>query len=271
MLIMLNIVCLIISVGLISAECFCFQAPVSPPSVINVEVEPQIVVPEIPPLILEINKVNSLVTSFSCDHISIQTWYKGLRTKSQGELYYEPENKFRFFAQSVMGEECDMGSNDNFFWFWSKRMKEPGLFYARYEDFHKTRLKTPLNPMWLRSSLGLDPIDLKNANISETPKEYIIIQPTLNSIGDRVFAYTIVDKSNKCIRGFSLLNSSNEVIASVEITRSKGTIDKILYSWNEEDRTMQMNFQSPSFNHAIDRKFWDMPINHSPKIDMGKD
>jgi hypothetical protein len=224
---------------------------------------------EIPKIIKAVNTSNATIHSFACEDITIRTWNNAIRNKAQGKIYYQPAKNFRFYVQSIMGLELDLGSNDTIFWFWSKRNKEPGLFYARYEDYTKTRLKTPFNPMWLRGSLGLDPISVAKSQFSETDKDFIVVQEDLSASGEQTFVYIFVDKSMQKIRGFALTDCQNNLLASSEITYSGNLPSKIYYSWYEEDRYMEIQFTNPSINVALNEKFWEMP-SFTPQINMGK-
>jgi hypothetical protein len=224
---------------------------------------------EVPKIVSEVNKNNAKIITFFCEKVSIQTWNQGMRFRSQGELYYEPTKRFRFCIRSLMGEEADIGSNDTNFWFWSKRSKEPGLYYAKYEDFNHTRLKTPLNPIWLRGSLGFDPVDVKGAKFSDQGNNFVVVHETRNSIGGKIYSYIFIDKENKRIHGLALSDFKNRLLASCEITYSDNLLSKIFYSWNEENRSMLIEFQNVQINKELESGLWDMP-SKKPQIDMGK-
>jgi hypothetical protein len=225
---------------------------------------------KIPDVIRLVNASNAGISSFACEEITIRTWNKSMKNRLQGKLYYQLPKDFRFYVQSVMGLELDLGSNDTVFWFWSKRNKEPGLYYAHYEDYTKTRLKTPLNPMWLRASLGLDQIDTTHARFIETTKEVAVIHESVSATQEQIFVYTFVDKGMSKIRGFALTDCQNNVLATAEITYVDNLPVKIFYAWNEEERYMQIEFANPVINASLNPKFWEMPL-FSPQINMAKD
>jgi hypothetical protein len=225
--------------------------------------------PVIPEIVQAVNKFSAQFKTFACQEVAIRTVYKGMTTRAQGELYYEPQQNFRLYVQSIMGPELDLGTNKTVFWFWAKRSKEPGLYYARYEDFRRTRLKTPLNPMWIKGSLGLDPIDTTDTQYAETEKDVICVQRGLNSVGDVILVYTFIDKASQRIRGFSLTDTEKRILASSEIAYNNGLPSKVAYSWFEEDRHMVIELKKPVVNAQLNPKLWEMPVL-SPTIDMGK-
>lgn len=194
-----------------------------------------------------------------------------MRTRAHGEIYYEPPDRMRLYIFSVMGSEGDVGCNEKVFWFWSRRSKEPGIFYAKHEDYSKTRLKTPFNPLWIKASLGLEKVVTKDAKMYETEKDLVLVRESRNSIGDRILVYTYLDKENQWVRGQAITSLDGEMLASSEILERYNRLPiKILYTWNEEDRNMLIELDRPTANVSLPASLWEMP-DISPKIDMGKD
>src|ERR1017187_4932054 len=58
-----------------------------------------------------------------------------------GMIYYENSKLFHLELSSFFGPELDIGSNNEYFWYWSRRDSEPGLHFAKHEDFYKSRMK----------------------------------------------------------------------------------------------------------------------------------
>jgi hypothetical protein len=78
------------------------------------------------------------------------------------EIAVERPRKFRFRAgTSLLGPELDLGSNDELFWFWAQRSPEPGVFYARHDQFAASRARQmiPIEPAALVEALGLLELD----------------------------------------------------------------------------------------------------------------
>jgi hypothetical protein len=195
----------------------------------------------------------------------------GIRVKLTASLFYEKERKFRMTTKSFLGAEGDFGSNDQVFWFWSRRNKPPALHYAKYEDFYKTRLKSPFDPMFLRETLGLDPIKTDGARVVEDAKKFVIINNLKNSMGQPILKWTFIDRENQRINGLLITNSDGTPIASGEILKYENELpSQILYQWFEEKTTMLMEFGHPECNVEIEEGRWELP-NITPQIDMGKD
>lgn len=222
------------------------------------------------PLIEEVNARNAAVRSFRAQ-IRVRTWDGGMRFRLNGSLDYEKDRRFRMELGSLFGEELDLGSNDDVFWYWSKRDKKPGVWYARHEDFHQTRLKTPFDPMFMRSSLGFEPIPTENAEIRETDDEVLVTQKRANSVGDPILYTVCLDKATKTVGGVVVTNLSGETLAACEVASRAGSLpSKILCRWHEEDRSMEMELEDGTANVSISSDRWTMP-DHDRKINMAEE
>lgn len=74
-------------------------------------------------------------------------------------LALERPSRFRLQAglRLTGGNELDLGSNDDYFWFWAKRNQPPAVYYASHREFQASSRNTllPLSPQWLIEALGL--------------------------------------------------------------------------------------------------------------------
>ncbi|MEC7501157.1 MAG: hypothetical protein VX970_05470 [Planctomycetota bacterium] len=57
----------------------------------------------------------------------------------------------------VTGQEMDVGSNQEIFWFWVKRAEPPALYYGRYDQYPVPQIAgaLPIRPEWLTEAMGL--------------------------------------------------------------------------------------------------------------------
>lgn len=77
----------------------------------------------------------------------------------QTMLALERPNRFRLQAglRLTGGNELDLGSNDQQFWFWAKRNQPQAVYFANHQEFQAGSQNTllPLSPQWLIEALGL--------------------------------------------------------------------------------------------------------------------
>lgn len=244
------------------------------PPVINLPVNTQpIQTPEpviAPQVILDFNQINSQIQNFDCSEVIVKTWEGGLRLKIHGSVSYDKPNLFRMKTKSFMGEETDIGSNTDIFWYWSRRDKNPGLYYSTYENYHKTRLKTPFNPVFLRESLGLEQVDYKSAKIVDKESQIMLTWVKPNAMGDKILYSMFIDKENKRMQGIAISSISGETLASCEVEYESNIPKKITYDWKEEKRFLVLEFINPKINQNLPSTNWDRP-RYFPQINMGEE
>lgn len=224
----------------------------------------------IPDLVEKINRRNEAINSFSCDKISVKSGERGFHFKLNGLLHYQKSKQFRMTIASTFGEELDIGSNEEIFWYWSRRDPHPGVYWADYQDYYKTRLKTPFNPIFLKTSLGLDQIDSSSAiRVIEKPDKLLIVHQVKTATGSSVLNITSIDKKLERIEAYAITDMDGNLLATSEIQEftSDGLPKKILYTWHEEKRSMLLTLQNSSVNQLINPKNWTLP-NKNPKINM---
>jgi hypothetical protein len=218
----------------------------------------------------EINAPNKNINSFTCDNLILRIWQNNLRFKLNGMLYYEKPRNFRMVVKSIAGTESDVGSNNQLFWFWSKRMKPKALYYANHEDLSRTRLKSPFTPLWLMESLCINEIK-QSATMTETTKYFVFIEVVNNPSNKKVQKFTYVNKSTKHIDGFIVKDMNGNTQCSSEVVEWYGNLpQQILYNWHEENITMIMEFNNPSSNQKVEQTIFRMPPIQ-PQINMSKD
>ena len=220
------------------------------------------------PIIEELNQKNQAIKSFFCQDMEVKIWDSGHRVRLQGKISYLKAKNFRMEIASVFGKELDLGANDTEFWYWSRRDRRPGLYWASYTDFNKTRLKTPFNPMFMKSTLGLDTLDISDAKISENTTSLMVTYPRKDSMGRQILYSVFINKTRKEIDGFLITSSDGVNLVECQIeTTFNGLPTKINYKWHEEDRTMSIIMKRPKVNVEIPPSSYVMP-NYTPKINM---
>lgn len=225
-------------------------------------------------MVREINARNANVRTLYCDSVSIEL-SRRVKVTVTGTMAMEKEKRFRMILNSkIGGKEMDVGSNDNYFWFWSKRMDPPVLHYARHEDLPKTKMKTALNPIWMMESMNFGGIDTEGAQVGSYKQFYIVLQPRTASTGQQVTAVTLIDPTKKAVVGRYLYNQSEKMIASSEVKSFQNvnghTVPKeMLIIWYEEGLRLDMMLGGARVNVGIEERNWSMPTSPN-SIDMGK-
>jgi len=206
-------------------------------------------------LISKINKKNSLIQTINFNDIQIKIG----RISLKANMVYERDRNFRMIVSSIFGNEMDIGSNHDLFWFWSRRMKPPGLYYAAYTDLYNCQLKDAFHPLWIIESLGIGKIN-QNVDIKSNSKYIVIIEKRRGISNTTVTKITLIDKKLEAIVGHYLLND-DEVIISAEIREFNKYLlpSKIITIWHQENVALEWTIKKMSINNKIDTHNWQMP------------
>jgi outer membrane lipoprotein-sorting protein len=223
-----------------------------------------------------INTQTKAITSFSGEMDA--RVYRRLTFNLSGRFLLEKPKNCSIKLDSRVGRECEIGSNSQEFWFYSKRMNPPALYYAKHEDLYKTRLKAPFHPSWIVQGLGLEEIvvaptaryERSNGMLRITTEE---ISPSQKPV-KRVI---LIDDQAKVVKGQYLYDHSNSLIASIEINEFESqqmgpTPKKVRVVWidGSERVVMDWTFRGVVVNRAIQTN-WARPSRYSPQINMATD
>ena len=91
-----------------------------------------------------INSKDKKELTINCE-ISLGLFKKNL----DGRMFLE-NNKFRIFLYIVSEKKIDVGCNEKYFWYWSKKEEENTLFYSDVSDMNLV-MKDCYNPSWMLS------------------------------------------------------------------------------------------------------------------------
>jgi hypothetical protein len=171
--------------------------------------------------------------------------------KVNGFLCYEKDKNFRMqLYRNFL--ELDIGSNDEYFWFWSKRVKNPAIYYARHGS--ETNLKDALNPVWMMKIFGFQEL---NGNYYRLKDKIALVQQ------DKI---TLI-KNNKIIGHYFYKNGS--LIVAAEVVQFDGfnpTEMEILYP--KENIIINLKFYQNKQNINLKKSLWEIPQGQAINIEI---
>ena len=149
-------------------------------------------------IIQEINERNANIKSIQSDDV-IVTIKRRFSVNLKGSLAYEKDLKFRMTIKSPLGrrEECDVGSNDSHFWYWSRRLDPPSIYYAEHKNLMVTGLKIPFHPLWMMEAVSINKIDTKNAIVKREGGRLVVLQTRTSTLGTSIIKATHIDVKTK--------------------------------------------------------------------------
>lgn len=217
-------------------------------------------------IVEKINQKNQNIKTLAVDSMPMRVSTGGATYKLNGNLLYEKEKNFRLKVHHrLTGLEMDIGSNNSEFWFWSKRMQPPALYFSPHDKLGTTNLKTPLNPAWMIESLNIGLVDTKNiAQTSQKGNLCFTYEPRTSALGDPVTMIAVYDLKNLCVVGRNLIDEDGNKIIT---TSYEG--DTMNTLWHNEGIIMEWNMATKQVNPDVDRKIFVLP-DYKKKIDLSK-
>ncbi len=204
--------------------------------------------------------------------------YRRITINLTGGILFEKPKQSSVYFDSRLGREVYVGSNSDEFWFYSKRMDDPALYYAKHEDLYRTRLKAPFHPIWLMQGLGLEPLKFTVSPRFEKDGDNLrIVSDEKGPNGKFIRRVVLIDTNNNSVRGNYLYDENNKLVASIEINSTTTASNfivpqKLRLVWVNGDDKNVMDMELKDITVNTGRKsVIKRPTNYGPQIDMTKD
>ncbi len=201
----------------------------------------------------------------------------------------ESPRKLRLMATSLAGNEVDLGSNPERFWFWVRRSEPHGIMTASYDDVEEGKPLGPLpfQPEWLIETLGVIPIVGRQFTMQELPARtseagrsssrfVAFVAEHETPQGRRIKRTMVVDVAYAAIVEHSLHEPSGQLIARARLShyqREPGgprLPHRIELNWPEAGCDLTIRVGSIEVNPpSVTEQTWSMPsYPDSPVIDL---
>jgi hypothetical protein len=235
-----------------------------------VSIEKQNIDNEFQYLIKKINERNEAIRNFSVDSMPIKFQQNKISLRVNGQLALQKDKHFRLIiSHKLSGKELDIGSNENIFWFWSRRMKPPVYNFASYDNLSKTMLRSTLNPNWFMEALDFGKLSFNSKAYKYN--DNLMLSEERNAInGEQLTSIILIDPKKEVVLGKYLYDSKNRMLASCEYSDFANQIpNKINICWHEENIKMIWDLSKIKINQNINPGIWEMP-NVKNKINIGE-
>ena len=146
----------------------------------------------------------------------------GVPARLEGQLALEQPRNLRIEA-GVLGISelgVDIGSNDEFFWVWSKAAAggmEPVLLYARHEEFARSPAarSLPIQPQWIVQALGLIKFESTDNHQGPFPRDdgRLEIRSTIQSPRGMITRVVAVNRKSGVMEQLAFYDDQNQIIA----------------------------------------------------------
>lgn len=114
--------------------------------------------PQVADLVEYLNKNAQAIPGIYCDDVTLTCHPNaGLPVTLGGKLRCQGPRNFRMTGDSLFGQELDLGSNEQEFWYWIKR-GDPYQVYCSYQAIQEGSVKQmpfPFQPDWVLEAMGM--------------------------------------------------------------------------------------------------------------------
>ncbi|BBO32117.1 hypothetical protein [Lacipirellula parvula] len=136
-----------------------------------------------------------------------------------GKIAAQRPGRFHLVAgTAITGDEVDMGSNDDLFWFWVRRNEPPALFYARHSQFAGSAAQQmmPIEPQWLLDAMGFTEFRPGDQHTGPVPvgDGKVEITSVIQSPTGQLTKRTVVDATRALVLEQHVYNAQGTRIAS---------------------------------------------------------
>ncbi len=199
-----------------------------------------------------------------------------------GILAVERGQHLRLVVNSIAGNEVDLGSNDDLFWIWAKRMPPPEYVYCRHEHTEAVRqaMGIPFEPEWLMQALGVAPLQSAGTKleIEPTARQARLVQQVTSAHGRPLRKVILVDLPRGLILEHSVYDYNGKPIAVArlddhQLDKASGVVlpRRVRLDWPQSDMSLVMNLGRVEVNpKGIPSQIWDMPkMSGYQVVDLG--
>ena len=134
------------------------------------------------------------VQAIECDKVSIDAKQGNQQIGLEGLMACQKPRNFRLKAMVLGKPGCDIGSNDQEFWFWISKADPPYVFHCAYKDLARGNVDMPFpfQPEMIMSALGIAEYDAaKKYEVRPNGKTLELTEQTTSPSGQPMTKLTV--------------------------------------------------------------------------------
>lgn len=157
-------------------------------------------------------KVQSLASTDASVHVP-------LTPALRANVAWERSRHLRLRAETTLsGPELDVGSNDQVFWFWVRRMEPPAVLFCKHEEYFQSAAPRilPVQPDWIPEAMGLTVFEPEAQHSGPYPVRdgQLEVRSVRQGPQGSQTKVTVVDASSGWVLQQHLYDSRGQLIAS---------------------------------------------------------
>lgn len=229
--------------------------------------------PQIEEVVAHLNQNTDRIQGWRANEVSISANHIPL----SGKLAVEKGRHIRLMVSSPAGNEVDLGSNDERFWIWSRRLK-PEFVTCQHVNMDVARqdLGVPFEPDWLMQALGV--MSLPTANLKmemdRSHDQARLIQQVTTAHGQPLRKVALVDLKRGIIIEHSLYDYNGQKIAQAKLSghrwdKETGIVmpHRVILDCPQFHASMTMDLGKIQLNpSSIPSNLWEMPEMHGYQV-----
>jgi hypothetical protein len=179
-------------------------------------------------VVAHLNANISRVGAWRSDNVAIRGWGAAeTPVRVDAKVAIEAPRRFRLTAGTLAGEEVDLGSNQDQFWFWNRRSEEKYVFVAYHdqESVAGRNFPIPFQPEWIMEVFGVMTIDPAETTclpgqpgMPNQPNTIHLVANRTSPQGRPVRKITIIDTCHGVIREHALYDEQGQIVASARLS-----------------------------------------------------
>jgi hypothetical protein len=225
-------------------------------------------------IVAHLNANTAKINAWKTDSASISIRGQGPIPISVGaSVCVEAPRNFRLKAHSLAGDEADLGSNPEYFWFWNKRNEEKYVFRAHHDEPPEKmrRVPIPFQPDWIIEALGvisIDPHAVAMQPGQPGSNTVLLVADKISPQGLKIRKVTLVDTCRGVIRQHAVYDTqSSQLIAQAVLSdyrldaKTQALLPRqIALDWPAAQLGMTMTLSQIDVNPArIPEQIWAVP------------
>ena len=227
--------------------------------------------PQVEEVVDHLNRNVEKLHAWQANKVKIRAKVDNIHVPLNGMLAVERGRHLRLVVDSLVGNEVDIGSNDERFWVWAKRMPAPQYVSCRHEQLDDVRqsMGIPFEPEWLMQALGVSPLTVEGTKleIEPTARQARLVQQITSAHGKPLRKVVLVDLHRGVIVEHSIYDYNGQRIAVArledhQLDKASGAVlpRRVKLDCPQSDLSLVMQLGPIEVNpRGIPSQIWDMP------------
>ncbi len=234
-------------------------------------------------VIAAVNQNSSRIISYQTNNASITVPGMPAIPLLRGNIAIQRPGRVRLQASTALtGPEVDLGSNEELFWFWTRRNDPPALYFSRHDQFVGSAAQQlmPVEPGWLLDALGMTQFSPNDHHTGPLPhgNGTVEIHTVMQTRSGTMTKSTVIDARRAWVLEQHVYDTSGTLLASA-VARSHRFYPGMGVSLPQEveirmpvaQMSLSIDVGTVAINQVANNPaLWSLPVMSGyPQVDLG--